>query len=243
MRHLYTPLFALYVFAGCTSLLAEENRGELRDTAQTRAEIASREESYTASDMEQERINEAERDEEYFGWPREYNGQEGEVVVYQPQVDEWVDYTTLTAKAAVSVQFTGSDVFHYGALFFRASTEVDKEEDEVLLDDIEITKLHFSDIEDSLAAQASDLVRTVLSDDAGMIMSLDRLVADLESGSQYIREVDLNLDPPPIFYSDQPAILLTFLGEPSFKPVSGVDDLMFAVNTNWDLLLDFSVDC
>ncbi|MEN8214099.1 MAG: hypothetical protein ABFR19_07030, partial [Pseudomonadota bacterium] len=181
-----------------------------------------------------------ETTEEFAGWPREYEDDEGEVVIYQPQIDAWNDYTTLTAKAAFSVQLTGSDAFHYGALYFTAATEVDKAKSEVLLDTIEITRLHFPDTDDRIAAQAGDLVRMALPADGGMIMSLERIVAELEAEGQDIQTVDVNLDPPPIFYSSQPAILLTFMGEPYFKPVDGVDGLMVAVNTNWDLFLDFS---
>ena len=117
---------------------------------------------------------------------------------------------------------------------------MDKEEEEVLLEDFTITKTHFPNIDDEIATKAGNLVAGALPVGGSMIMALDRLVADLEAGSQNVPEVDVNLDPPPIFYSDQPAILLGFMGEPSFKPVEGVDDLMFAVNTNWDLLLDVS---
>ena len=219
MKRIYIPLFAVYVFMGATALVAEES-------AQPAVEAA-----VATSD--------ADAIEE-LGWPREYQHEEGEVVLYQPQLDEWVDYTTLTAKAAVSVQFKGSDEFQYGAVYLKATTEVDKEKDEVLLEKFAITKMHFPDIDDEIAAKAGELVKKALPVEGSMVMALDRLVADLEAVNQNVREVDVNLDPPPIYYSDQPAILLGFMGDPSFKPVEGVDGLMFAVNTNWDLLLDVS---
>jgi hypothetical protein len=51
--------------------------------------------------------------------------------------------------------------------------------------------------------------------------------------------VALNLDPPRIFYSRQPAILVMFLGEPQFRPVvTNRTDLMFALNSNWDFFYD-----
>jgi hypothetical protein len=219
MRLFYTLLFALYAFTGCTSIMAEEtSEGPL---------------GAGTTGLEDDAAGNSD-------WPREYDHEKGQVIIYQPQPDAWDAFSTLTAKAAVTVQLKGHHDFLYGALFFKASTEVDKEKDEVLLDAIEITRLHFPDIDNDLAAQASDLVRNVLPVESAMITSLDSLVADLQANSQDIQEVDVNLDPPPIFYSDQPAILLTFMGEPSFKPVNGADGLMFAVNTNWDLLLDYS---
>ncbi len=217
MKRIYIPLFAVYVFLGATSLVAEE-------AAQPAVEAA-------LAKPDADAIKE-------LGWPREYQHEDGEVVLYQPQLDEWIDHKTLTARAAVSVQFKGSDEFHYGALYFKAKTEVDREKDEVLLDEFEITKMHFPDIDDEIIVKAVDLVGKAISVGGSMVMALDRLVAELEADSENVREVNLNLDPPPIFYSDKPAILLGFMGDPSFKPVEDVDDLMFAVNTNWDLLLD-----
>jgi hypothetical protein len=230
MKHLYIPLFAIYVFMGATSLVAQE-------TAQPTIEaVAGKHDAAKAKEV----LASADDAIEELGWPREYQDDDGVVVLYQPQLDEWTDYTTLTAKSAVSVQFEGNDEFQYGVIYLKATTEVDKEEEEVLLEDFTITKTHFPDIDDEIATKAGNLVTSALPVKGSMIMALDRLVADLEAGSLDIREIDVNLDPPPIFYNDQPAILLGFMGEPSFKPVEGVEDLMFAVNTNWDLLLDLS---
>ena len=51
--------------------------------------------------------------------------------------------------------------------------------------------------------------------------------------------VDLNLDPPKIFFSSRPAILVMFMGEPQLQPVvKDQNDLMFAVNTNWPIFFD-----
>jgi hypothetical protein len=49
--------------------------------------------------------------------------------------------------------------------------------------------------------------------------------------------VEVNLDPPPIFYSDKEAILVMFMGEPQFQAIDNTS-LLFAVNTNWDVFLD-----
>ncbi|MBG7601819.1 MAG: hypothetical protein IZT60_04635 [Gammaproteobacteria bacterium] len=235
MKRIYIPLFAVYVFLGATALVAEEAVQPTIEAAAVKPDAAKAQQALAAADAKPE-----DDDIEELGWPRAYQHEEGEVVIYQPQMDEWKNYTTLTAKAAVSVQFKGSDEFQYGAIYLKATTEVDKDEDEVLLSEVTITKMHFPDIDDELAAKSGDLVSKAIPVEGSIIMSLDRLVADLEADAQDVREVNLNLDPPPIYYSDQPAILLTFMGKPSFKPVEGADGLMFAVNTNWDLLLDIS---
>ncbi|MEA3303727.1 MAG: hypothetical protein U9Q75_10690 [Pseudomonadota bacterium] len=233
MKRIYIPLFAVYVFLGATALVAEEAAQPTIEAAAVKPDAAKAQQALAAADAKPE-VDAVEE----LGWPREYDHDEGQVVLYQPQLDEWKDFTTLTAKAAVSVQFKGSDEFQYGAIYLKATTEVDKDEDAVLLDDFMITKMHFPDIDDAIATKAGDLVAKALPVEGSMVMALDRLVADLEADTRDIRETKVNLDPPPIYYSDQPAILLTFMGKPSFKPVEGAEGLMFAVNTNWDLLLD-----
>jgi hypothetical protein len=41
-------------------------------------------------------------------------------------------------------------------------------------------------------------------------------------------------DPPAIYYSERPAVLVNIDGDPIWSPIKG-NDLRFAVNTNWDL--------
>ena len=46
----------------------------------------------------------------------------------------------------------------------------------------------------------------------------------------------MKADPPPIFFSKKPALLVNIDGEPIWSPIKE-NDLKFAVNTNWDLFL------
>ena len=41
-------------------------------------------------------------------------------------------------------------------------------------------------------------------------------------------------DPPPIFFSTTPAVIVNLDGDPIWSPIKE-NDLKFAVNTNWDL--------
>src|SRR6202007_3481009 len=50
------------------------------------------------------------------------------------------------------------------------------------------------------------------------------------------KTVAIKTDPPPIFVSTEPAILLTVQGVPVLAPVKGLQ-LKFVVNSNWDLFL------
>jgi hypothetical protein len=70
-----------------------------------------------------------------------------------------------------------------------------------------------------------------------MTVALDRLLAYTDGESRMQQDVEVSLDPPPIFYSDAPAILVVYIGNPDFQPVPGTG-LKAAVNTNWDVLLE-----
>ena len=66
-------------------------------------------------------------------------------------------------------------------------------------------------------------------------VGLDRVLANIDT-SQVIPKNDdgVKADPPPIFFSQTPAILVNLDGEPIWAPIKQ-NDLQSAVNTNWDL--------
>ena len=67
------------------------------------------------------------------------------------------------------------------------------------------------------------------------VIALDRVLAGLDKSQIIPKNVDgVKADPPPIFYSTKPAVLVNFDGEPIWSPIKD-NDLKFAVNTNWDV--------
>ena len=42
-------------------------------------------------------------------WPREYSNEKGKLVLYQPQVTSWGDFTRLKARMALAFAPPGSD--------------------------------------------------------------------------------------------------------------------------------------
>ncbi len=172
------------------------------------------------------------------GWPRLFKANGNEVVVYQPQLDEWVDHKTLRAKAAAVVQLKGDEKEYYGALSMEADTDTNLENRTVLLKNFQITDKIFPNIEDELAKKCSRAVMNALPKGKTMFLSLDRILAGLEGTKEKAKGVAVNLNPPPIYHSEKPAILVLFMGEPKFEAVENVSGLLYAVNTNWDILLE-----
>ena len=168
-------------------------------------------------------------------WPRVYENGGDQATVYDPQVDSWDRYEKLKGRSAVAVRPAGSQEEHYGVFEYEMSTETDHETGQVLLKDRTITAIRFSGVRVELGQKLDAILRRILAAQPSIKVSLAFLLAYVEEHAGAVPSVKVNLEPPPIFTSHVPAILVMFLGEPDFKPVTGTS-LRFAVNTNWDVL-------
>jgi hypothetical protein len=86
------------------------------------------------------------------------------------------------------------------------------------------------------AAPLKAMVKDCLPKMNYLDISLDQVLACLHEKPK-VPKVALNYDPPPIYYSETPAIMVIYLGQPEFKPIAGTK-LTFAVNTNWTVIQD-----
>lgn len=174
------------------------------------------------------------------GWPRVFKGDGQELTVYQPQIDYWNGYTNTHFRCAVSVKGVTPDE-KFGAAEIDAVTVVDQANRTVVVipthRQINFPKTSAADKASLIAA-----INKLRPTDRPLTISLDRVLACIKPEDQKTqRPVDVSLKPPKIFYSDQPAILLMFMGGPKFKPVSkDQPQLMFALNANWDVFYDAS---
>src|SRR5262249_53376388 len=87
-----------------------------------------------------------------------------------------------------------------------------------------------------------DLVDAIVSGipDVERVIALDRVLASVDRSQIVPKSVaDVKADPPKIFYSTRPAVLVNFDGDPIWSPIKD-NNLKFAVNTNWDVFLDES---
>jgi len=169
------------------------------------------------------------------GWPRLYTIDGNEILLQQPQVDEWRNYTTLFARLAVTVKLKGAPEALAGVIELKAATVTDHEARLVTMYKPEITAVRFPDVPAETAAELEKAVRSITPARDYTEISLDRVLAYVEQGQAREEGVAVNLEPPPIFYSDREAILISFLGPPRFSPIEGTG-LEFGLNTNWDVI-------
>src|ERR1700744_117071 len=169
------------------------------------------------------------------GWPRRNASDAGTLTYYQPQVDSWADHKTLTARMAFSlVPKKGIEVL--GVASINCKTLVDKDNHMVYLKDIQIPDVRFPTLNADSTKLMGALFKKLAPSDPQPI-ALDRLMADIKSTQQQVKGVELKNDPPPIFYSNKPAVLLMVEDKPVLSPI-GKLNVEFVVNTNWDLFQD-----
>lgn len=170
------------------------------------------------------------------GWPREIKTGENLVTIFQPQIETWEDHTNLKGRLALSIKLAGTEEPVYGSILLEAPTTVSVEDRTVILGKRTATKINFPGQEEAEVAKLTAIIKSVATPDKPIVVSLDRVLAGLELTENQEKVIQVNLDPPPIHYSDEPAILVVFLGKPQMESIPGTS-LLFGVNTNWDVFL------
>lgn len=169
------------------------------------------------------------------GWPREITHEGTKLVYYQPQIDEWKDYNKLTARVAFSLTPKGGKQT-VGIATIQGDTVVDKSKRTVMIDDLHFTDARFPSLPEEDAQRMETYLKATFPG-RNLTVSLDRLVASLDRSKESFQTVELKMDPPEIFTSTEPAVLLSIDGKPVPAPIEGTK-LKFIVNTTWDLFHD-----
>jgi hypothetical protein len=169
------------------------------------------------------------------GWPRSYaiaNG--GSLVVYQPQASSWERQAHLVAFSAVTYRSSSKATPVHGTVKLEAATSVSTTERVVRFKDMKIAEINFPTIPKEQLRTISDTIDAAIPDD-DRIIALDRVLANIDKSSIAPKNVEgIKADPPVIFFSKTPAVIVVLDGEPIWSPIRE-NDLKFAVNTNWDL--------
>jgi hypothetical protein len=169
------------------------------------------------------------------GWPREVDRNGIRFVYYQPQVDEWKNLRELRARVAFTLTPKGGKPA-VGIEELKGDTVADLERRTVQINNIEIVAVRFPSLPDDEASKLEAILRSNFPGKP-LTVSLDRLVASLQSGQENVKPVEVKTEPPAIFVTTEPAILLTIEGKPVLAPIKG-SKLKFVLNTNWDLFYE-----
>lgn len=170
------------------------------------------------------------------GWPRQVKSGNTTLTYYQPQIDKWDKYKKLQGRLAFSITPNGGEEV-LGVASFVCDTKTDKDAHSTYLHNIQYTDVRFPSLDANKVAATKQTFLQMMPTGAESI-STDRILAYLDNKGQGQQPtVTLKNDPPKIFYSASPAILLFVDGNPVWSPVEKTN-LQFLVNTNWDVFLD-----
>jgi hypothetical protein len=169
------------------------------------------------------------------GWPRLADlPSGGTVLVYQPQVASWDKQRHLVAFSAVSYRAKAADKPAVGTIKLEADTKVAVTDRLVSFQQMKIVEANFSTLQKEQVREVAAAVDKARPEDERVI-ALDRVLAPHDTSAIVPRNVEgIKADPPTIFFSKTPAVIVNLDGEPIWSPIRD-NDLKFAVNTNWDL--------
>src|SRR5450755_1379511 len=103
-----------------------------------------------------------------IGWPRQVTDHNGTLTYYQPQIDKWSDYKSLTARMAFSLkQKTGREVL--GVASLNCETLVDKDKRMVYLKNLQIPEVRFPSLNPDSVKIMGSVFRKIMPTDAGPI--------------------------------------------------------------------------
>src|SRR5689334_11017138 len=149
------------------------------------------------------------------GWPRAYTAASGvQIVLYQPQIASWPDQKHMTIYAAVSYQPKDSKTPALGALKIESDTSVAVEDRLVNFSQFTVTEASFPQTpRDQVKAIVDEIIATVPRDQR--VIALDRVLAMVDTSQVSPRNMEgVKADPPPIFFSATPAVLVNLDGPP-----------------------------
>ncbi len=169
------------------------------------------------------------------GWPRLHDVKSGgSFLIYQPQIASWDQQKTMTAFSAVSYRAKSTDKPTVGTIKLVADTKVSVTERLVSFENMKIAEANFQGMDKERLREMVDQIDAGIPRDARVI-ALDRVLASVDKSQIVPKNVEgIKADPPAIFFSKTPAVIVNLDGEPVWSPIKE-NDLKFAVNTNWDL--------
>ena len=158
------------------------------------------------------------------GWPRTYQlSRGGTILVYQPQIASWDSQKRMVAWSAVSYRSYVEQKPLFGTVKIESDTKVSTTERLVRFDKMRLTEVNIPTLPKENTRDIASEIEKAIPDDERVI-ALDRVLANVDKSSLLPRNVEgIKSDPPPIFYSKTPALMVNIDGEPIWSPIKEVD--------------------
>ncbi|GHV21714.1 hypothetical protein AGMMS49959_11290 [Planctomycetales bacterium] len=147
-------------------------------------------------------------------YPKQLSLPAGELSIYRPQPEE-LSGTTLKSRAAVAFTPSGATAKEFGAAWFAAELDSDRDERLATVRKITMTNLKFADAT-ALDADAIKNAFNARVAPSAFKISLEDLTAALRAAAD---DENIRHDPPKIFVRRAPAMLVVVDGDPQYSPV------------------------
>jgi len=109
-------------------------------------------------------------------WPRQLTNEGSVRTLYQPQVQSWEQHKELDFRMAFSLKPNeGKEAL--GVLYMKSVTDVNTETHRVAISDMSVSKTNFSSLDAERAETMGNIVRSVVSPDRTLDISLEQIVA------------------------------------------------------------------
>lgn len=156
-------------------------------------------------------------------WPRQIPTKSGyTITIYQAQ-SERLSNNVLTGRGAISLKGPSSAEPIFGAAFYSAKVEADKDARMARLSDIKVTRVNWPGATDEQQQAFTKVVETYFSQNK-LSISMDELSASLATAEKEEQSLEqLKNDPPKIVVTNELSVLLIYDGEPQLKKIENSD--------------------
>lgn len=179
---------------------------------------------------------------EGVAFPKDIVSKSGQVVtIYQPQPESFSG-NKLTGRSALSVRRTATSEPVFGAIFYEATVQTDKDTRIAECDWVKITRVKFPGVEDKAKLDSlTNIIETEVPK-WNMRISIDALVATIKMENVDV-SAGFNNKPPKIYYRSKPTTLISIDGEPKIQKEKNLDadrvvntpSLIFKEGSVWNL--------
>ena len=170
------------------------------------------------------------------GWPRQLTNNGSVLVLYTPQVADWQQYQNIEFRMAFALTpYQAKQVV--GVLYINATTNVDTYNHMVSIYNLNVTGVHFPGMDEATAATLGQTVRGFIDVTKTVNVSMERIVACTPKKQNPSQAVNVKNDPPTIFVSNTPAILLQLEGQPGIADCTK-GGIQYVFNANWPVFFD-----
>ena len=174
-------------------------------------------------------------------WPIELESENGFITtLYQPQLEGY-NNNQLSGRMAVTIKPPEDDMI-FGALWFKARLTTDLEDRTVLLEEVDILKVHFPEMIEQKKIDKFKGLLIERIESKNIVMSLDLLMASLEEVEDLNKLSDqIKNDPPVIYFRNSSTILVMIDGDPIIKKDEDAN-LEYVVNTPFFIVKESKKD-